>query len=495
MPPGQGKEKSRIAGAGYERNWQVRILFIRPENSKYETFNRELGTSVPLGLLYIAAYLRKKGIRDIYILDNQLEWLSPAECRERIKSINPDITGIYSTTPTIFNAYRFLRQCKEYKPGMLTVIGGPHASALPEEVMEEKDVDIACVGEGEQTMYELVTQYSGGRDFSKVDGIYFRQEGIISKTKPRSFITDLDSLPFPARDLLKYDRYFVAYTRKNVAGRSDIMVATRGCLFKCAFCSKAVYGASCRARSAENVVAEIKMLVEKYNVKQITFHDDALSTVKPLAMEICRKIIEEKIDIAWSCQCRVNAFDEEMAENFKRAGCRIINFGVETGSLKLLNKTVMKGIELEDALRAVRICRQHGIRVECGFIFGHPGETRSTAAETIKFAIKLNPDIAVFYTLSPLPGSTDFNIAKVRGIVDRSRYDRLVATSRTKPVFVLGELSADEMIEFQKKAFRSFYFRPKYIAGRIAGLRSFEELKKSFAAMMALIKHQLRKAV
>ncbi len=471
----------------------MNILLIRPQNSpNMKLFNKAHGATIPLGLAYIAAFLRQNNINDISILDNHVEGLGSTEIKDYIQSNNPNIVGIYTTTPTILIALEIAKIVKSVERDTIVVMGGPHVTALPEESLKDENVDIIVIGEGEVTMLKLIEALEGKKSFSQVKGISYRENGRIKFTRNRPLIRNLDSIPFPSRDLLEMNKYFLASSRKKVTGNSDIVISGRGCPYDCIFCSNAVFGRKTRYRSASNIVEEIELLIDRYSVREIVFQDDAFTTNKRLAWDICELIIEKKINISWNCQSRADNISEDLAKLFKAAGCKQIAFGIETGSQKIMD-LISKGITLEQAERAIKLCKKYGIGTQCAFIIGLPGDTRESAIETINFAKKLNPDLVVFNILVPVAGAKIFEMAQEKNLINREDYTKYVSLSNQKPPVLMSELTADELVELQKKAFKEFYFRPLYISRRLMNLRSIEEIKQGFYGVYTLLRHQIKK--
>lgn len=469
----------------------MRVLFIRPPDSEaFKLFSKAGSVSMPIGIAYIAAYLKKHGHK-VKIMDCLVKNYTKQEFKNYIKDFKPEIVGITTTTPTIYNAFYLANEVKKINPELKIIMGGPHVAALPEESIKNEVVDIICTGEGEQVMLELIKVIKNKRPFSEVTGIYYEEGNKVHSTGQQEFVKNLDELPFPARELLDTDAYRISATRKRTIGKADIIVTSRGCPYRCNFCSKAVFGQTVRYRSPENVVAEVEEAIKKYGVKEIQFVDDTLTVNPNHVMTICELILKKKLKFIWGCHSRVNNVTNEMFALMRKAGCRELAFGVESGNQQVLN-AIGKKITLEEVERAVKMCQKHGMLALCGFIIGHIQDTKKTIEETINFACKINPDFANFSILTPLPGSEVFEIAIERGLIDNTKYDKFIPLSGEKPM-AMGELAPEQLIYYQKLAYRKFYFRSRYLIRRIKNIKSFADIKQGFTGLKTIIAHQFHK--
>ncbi|MBU1164136.1 B12-binding domain-containing radical SAM protein [Patescibacteria group bacterium] len=470
----------------------MKILLIRPKNTKaFSLFAKAGGLTIPLGISYIAALLMKKGYQ-VKVLDNLLENLEFQEIEEYIRDYNPDIVGISATTVDIYQGFQIAKITKKINKNMLLVIGGHHVTTLPEETVKNENVDVVVVGEGEQTALELVEAVKNKKSFKEIKGLYYKENDQIVFTGQRELIENLDILPFPARELLEMGEYTLSATRKRVQGKAGAVITSRGCPFNCNFCCKKVFGRTMRYRSAENIVAEIELIMDKYDIKEISFIDDAFTINRKHVINVCNLLIEKKLNLSWVCHSRVDCLDDELLKIMKKAGCHSIAFGIESGDQKVLD-SIGKQTTLEKAREVITLTKKYKISSLCGFMIGNLGETKETVMKTIKFARELDCTFANFAILVPLPGSKVFDIAKEKGLIDDKNYDRYTALSNQKPVLPLSELTSDELVFYQKLGYRKFYFRPKYIFKKILKLKNPEDFKQGFRGLQAILKHQLHK--
>lgn len=436
----------------------------------------------------IAAVLEKNGF-PVKILDlpalGSFENLLPMIIRQE----KPDIVGITATTPTINSATKVAKKVKESDSNITVVLGGPHATILPEETLQKApEIDMIVRGEGEETTLELVKVLEkDSNNINKVLGVTYREDSRIKSNPLRPPILDLDALPFPAFHLLPIKKYRL---HPPFGKRSPVMpiITSRGCPYRCLFCSKSVFGKRYRANSPAYIVEEIRLLTEKFGVKEIKFYDDVFTLNRKRVISICRKLKESGIDIPWTCETRVNLVDGELLRIMKDSGCYMIAYGVESGNQRILNN-LKKDITLEHAIKAFKLAHEAGIETVAYFMIGSPGETPETIEETIEFAKKLDPDFVQFSIITPYPGTELFRLVFERGYVSE-RWDKYVYASLKSigtPAFETKTLSGQELREWSKRAYISFYLRWSYIWKRLKRITSLEELKINIAGLRILI--------
>ncbi|MCD6362658.1 MAG: radical SAM protein [Synergistetes bacterium] len=444
----------------------MRVLLAVPPTPS--TLKRILGTGAPpLGISYLAAYIREAG-HEVKLIDGFEEGLSRNELIERIKRFSPDVVGISTLTANLYRGYQMAKVIKEVNDKIKILMGGPHVSFIPEESLKECPyVDVIVRGEGEITLLELLQELEKKEpNLKNVKGITWREKnGKIISNPPRAPIEDLDTLPFPAYDLLPMDRYKV--NKKIITGT---MITSRGCPFGCIFCSSSkLMGKRWRGRSPENVVEEMELLVKKYGVNEIEFLDDTFTFDKERAIKIANLIRRRDLEIAWGCSSRVDTLDDELARELKKGGCYRIYMGIESGSQKTL-RLINKGITTEKAERAVSIAKAHGLEVIGSFIIGVPGETKEDILSTIRFAKKLGIDYAQFTLLTPYPGTPIYRYALENNLLltkNWSLYGML------DPVMKVPGFTSKDLIKFIKRAYISFYINPAFFWKEIKKGRLF----------------------
>jgi len=338
-------------------------------------------SSPPLGLAYLASMIRDE--HEVKIIDSNVLNYSFDDVRREMKNFDPDVVGITSVTPSIYEAYKVADLAKSVREDCIVIMGGPHATFLPDEVlMECKSIDIVVLGEGEETFRELINVIDRGDPLEDVKGIAFRKNEKTFVTKPRPLIKDLDKIPFPSFDMLPMDKYELQGVRYMS------VISSRGCPFRCYFCaSSRIFGGYWRGRSPRNVVEEIKLIHDKFGVKNIEFVDDTFTLNERRVEEICDEILRERLDISWGASSRVDSVNRELAEKMRRAGCWVVYLGIESASQEILDATG-KRITMNQIAKAVRILKEAGIQVLGSFILGFPEETIETAEQTITLAKK-----------------------------------------------------------------------------------------------------------
>jgi len=382
----------------------LRILLISPPaQSAVKTVVGATGP--PLGLAYLASVAREIGWKP-KIIDGLAEEPTQRQIAEIVKRFSPDVVGLTATTATVLDAYEVARIVKETSPETLVMIGGPHATFMAEEVLREcPHIDLVVRGEGEITLKEILERIEKGREFYDVAGITYRKGELVKENPPRPLISNLDDLPYPAYDLLPMEKYVVEGIRFAA------IMTSRGCPYNCIFCSSSLqFGKKWRAHSVKRVIDELKLLVEKFKVKEIEFLDDTFTLNMKRAIEIAKNIVKEKLDISWSASSRVNTFNREVGEAIHRAGAHTVYFGIESGSERTL-KFIGKGISKRQAIDAVKAAKDSKLNALGSFIIGFPYETEEEIRETIRFANKVGVDLAQFTVATPYPGTRLWQIA------------------------------------------------------------------------------------
>lgn len=468
----------------------MKILFINPPYTNFEGIKESGGHMLPLSFGYLAAYARNK-IPDLEfdVLDCEVEGLNYQQIEERVKGAKPDLVGITAPTPPMKHVFKISEIIKRIYPDTPIVAGGIHPTVLPKRTLEEgREIDFVVVGEGEITFFELITALKSGRsDFSDITGLCWRRGQEIIINPARALIKNLDEVPFAARDIFNLKFYFPAPTKKLSEEMATPILTSRGCAFSCVHCiSKSIWQGCVRYRSPDTIIAEIEECVNKYHIREFSFCDDTFTINKKRVLEICNKIIEKKLKIYWLCFARVNTIDEEVIRTIKKAGCKKISFGLESGNQRILD-LMNKRTTLEQGRTAVKIAKKYGLKTHAGFMLGNIGETEETIKETINFAKSLALDNAIFFITSPFPGTELYRIAESLGQINQdTKWEAFAPLTVQQPILVQNNVTGEELIYWQKKAFRQFYLRPKYIIRKIFQLRGVGTLKSSLEGIRIL---------
>ncbi len=427
------------------------ITLVNP-NANVEVVSRLEISTPPLGIGYLASVLREKGFK-VRIIDDLVEKLGFEELLRRIR--DSVIVGITSTTPTFNSALNYARKIKNALKDVFVILGGVHVSFEPEKALMNDFVDAVCIGEGEETIVEVAERVEAGKSLEGVKGVYYRESGKIRKNDRRGFIDDLDSIPFPAYDMMPLEKYTVLGDKL----KQFPVISSRGCPFACRYCSSSLFmGHRYRARSAENVVDEIEWLCEEFGARHIAFSDDTFTLGKKRVLEICNEIKRRGLEVTWSCSSRIDTITAEMLRIMKSAGCVAIYYGIESASKRIL-EYYKKKISLEKAKEVVKATKRAGIAAICSFIVGAPMETKREMNETLRFALRLDPDYAQFSILTPYPGTEIYREAKERNLLLTENFEEYTAG---KPV-LKTLVSPKELAKFLRKCYMRFYIRPGFI--------------------------------
>ena len=423
----------------------------------YPYFHPHADTSIfrfpPLGLGYIAAYLKQQCI-SVEIVD--CTFLNQKQALKKIIDSKPKIIGIqsmYSMRKISLELAQLLKNDCE-----LLIAGGALPTTEPEAFLN--DFDVAVIGEGEQTMLEIVKQFENGGDLSQIRGIAYKDKdtGQVKRTSPRGLVEDLDNLPPPSRDL--FDNYsYEKYYSGRFGYKTTAIMTSRGCPFECDFCSRPVFGNAFRVRSASKVADEIEEVISLgYN--RIWFADDCFTLNRKRLVEVCDEIIKRGLKIGWECLSRVDTLDSETADKMKQAGCVRMFFGIESGNDSIL-KIMNKKITTKQAYNATQICKKKGIKAAAFFILGYPGENDKTILDTVKFASSLPLDYLSFTLPYPIPGTPLFE--RLRGELVSDEWEEPKNIQMIKHKLLFGSQVSEFKLKFAViKGMLQFYTR-KYM--------------------------------
>lgn len=415
-----------------------------------------VGSTMPsLGLAYLASFIRQYNYSP-FIIEPAAFNLGYSDILDRIRSIKPAYVGISSSTTTIVNAAKMAELIKAYDPGITTIIGGPHITAVPYETMVRfKHFDIGVIGEGEFILRDLLEILRTNGDLRLVHGIALRDKnGSVIINKRREYIEDLDILPMPAWDLIpNFPNAYRLSAPMSIKKPEASIITSRGCPHECIFCDRSVFGHRYRLHSAAYVVESFQVLKEKFKVKHIMIYDDTFIMAKKRVHDICEKLIKIKNDVIWSCLGNINVEYDTLAL-IKKAGCWQIGFGIESGSERIL-KMLKKRQTIEDIRRAITISKKVGIKTRGFFIIGSPGESRQDIRKTIDLAKELPLDDFQMTNFTPFPGSEAYSIVTQYGEFD-SRWEKM---NILEPIFVPNSLTKEELTKLQNDAHKEFYLR------------------------------------
>lgn len=463
------------------QNKKGRVLLIYPPSpvinreDRCQQPTKELLVIPPLpptDLMYLASIAENCGFEAII-----RDYSQGGNFEADLKEIQPNYLVANIATPTFQSDMMAVKLAKEIIPSICTIVkGAPFLTYNTNTIYENPFIDYVIMGEAELTLKDILD----GVPDNEILGICYRENFQPVKNDKRPFIDNLDILPFPARHLVDNS----IYRRPDNGKVQAVIKVARGCPFHCFFClATPVSGAKVRTRSPENIVAELKECVEKYNIKNFLFWSDIFNFNREWTLELCQKIIESGLKITWSSNTRADTMDEEMARMMYKSGCRLVSIGVESGSQKMLDN-IGKKITLDDIRNTVKILKKNKIKIYNYFVIGLPWETEETVEETIKFAIELDSNFISFYTATPLPGTKYFAYAMMNKLVEGNLDFR---SAYYEPVVRSEHLSKERIFELHKQAVKRFYLRPKFILKTLLSLRSFAEVKNYFVAGINLL--------
>jgi len=439
------------------------VLVVPPMTSeeRYGPFHRIMGRGnirPHLGLLSIGAVLKKAG-HQVHLVDGLASQLSPEETAREVLRKSPQVVAITAYSLSVFNAAEIARRVKEASDRVLTVIGGPHLTAIPEETMARfESFDVGVIGEGEVSIAEVV-EAADVAELRSIKGLIVRDGERLHLTGSRPLIADLDSVPFPAWELLegfprRYPLKRIRYRQYPVGD----MCTSRGCPCACTFCDKAVFGSCFRTFSASYVIEAIDRLRELFGVREIMFKDDMIMLKRERLIEICERLLERYWGLTWTCMGRADCVDPELLKLMRKSGCWQISYGIESGNQALLD-AVHKSLSLEQTEHALEITREAGISPRAFFILGLPFETEQTIRRTIDFAKRAPLDDINVGLLTPFPGTRMYAEADAHGTFERD-WRKM---NKFRAVFVPFGLTRETLERYLKRFYFEFYGRPNIL--------------------------------
>lgn len=481
----------------------MKILLLnppyKPELGKFSRVSRspaitKSGTVYnPIWLAYACGNLEKNG-NEVLLLDSCAQQFTLEKTLEIIKEFNPNLAVLDTSTPSIINDVKCAEAIKKVFPNIHICLVGTHPSVLTDEVLSmSESIDSIARHEYDETLVHLAKALEQNSDLASVDGISYKKGHEHVHNKDREYIQDLDEIPFASKvykEHLDIKKYFFS------AGQFPmVMIMTgRGCPSRCFFCvyPQTFHGHSYRLRSAQNVVAEFEYIVKELpEVKSIGIEDDTFTANPERAKEICRLLIEKGINkkVTWWANTRVHT-DLALMKLMKKAGCRLIIPGFESGSQEILNN-IHKGTKTEQAEEYMKNAKKAKLLVHGCFMVGNKGETKATMQETLDFAIKLNPDTAQFFPLIPYPGTEAFAWAKENGYIKTFEYDKwLTPEGLHECVLNLPDISSEELLDFCNQARKKYYLRPIYILYKVKQcLSSYQEMKRTLKSLKLFAKY------
>lgn len=432
----------------------INCLLIAPPNPYSHT--------VPypyLGLCYMAGMLKARDI-STEILDCSVLKLKTGDVVNEATRLKPLVIGISAMSMNLRVCYQIIQALKAKCSEAKIVIGGAHVNA-DRDIVAHMGLEYGFQGESEFSFAEFCEGIIRDVAVTDIPGLIVNNEGIIS-AQPPAIIDDIDKLPPPAYELLPLDRY-----RSALSGLKTIsMITSRGCPYNCVFCSR-TNRSHYRFLSAEKVVSQIQILVRRYGFEHIEFVDELFTLHRARTIEICNKILEQKLNFTWSLLSRADKIDDDILMVMKEAGCARINLGVETGSERV-RFVDNKKINNEKYVKAVKLCRKHGIKTNGFYILGHPSETVQEMWQTIKFARQLNTDTFNINKMIPLPDSELYETAVASGQLSRDVWRSFMLGERSHPIYYPEGVSSKVMDVIYVIGWLTFILSPSKILANLA---------------------------
>lgn len=477
----------------------MRLAFINPPFlSRHGRYSREQRSPAitksgtfyyPMWLSYAAGFMEARG-HEVRLLDAPAKRPSPDYLKAQIALFKPDIVVVATSTPSIYSDVSYAASLKGFLPEVFVVLAGVHVTALPAETLNlDESIDAVIIGEYEQTLFELAERIEAGRDLSGVPGLAFRRlgDGGVAVNGSRAPLKDLDSLPWVTRTYrnhLDYRDYFYSGNLFPVV----VMVSSRGCPNRCIFCSypQTVTGRTWRTRSIEDVIDEMEYVAREFSpLGEIMFEDDTFTASRERTIRFSEEILRRGLRVKWSCNARAD-LDEKTMKLMRRAGCRSLLVGFESGSQAILDR-MNKGTSLDKYKQFMADSKKACLLVNGAFLVGMPGETQETMEKTLAMAKFLNPDVAQFFPVMVYPGTRLYDLYLENGFIASQNYSEyLTEDGLHKCIVNLPNISALEMVEFCDRCRREFYLRPTYIGYKFLqllsdpgeGLRTLKALRK-----------------
>jgi radical SAM superfamily enzyme YgiQ (UPF0313 family) len=410
----------------------------------------------PLGIMYLAAAVRRAG-HEVKLIDAKATGLDDASAARQALAGNPDVVGISGFSNEWDSFEGIGRQVKNLSPGTVLVGGGPHATSYPEEIFERSPFDYLALGEGENTLLELLALVDKGESAAKVAGLACQVNGEIHFTEEREKIADLDTLPLPAYDLIDTEIYAEFISASPIGRRRYMSVFTsRGCPYRCIYCHN-LFGKQFRTKSADRVLEELVLLREKYNIYDIEITDDIFNLDRDRMMEICRMIISEKLGLRLSFPngLRGDRMDAEMIAMLKKAGTVMISYAVETASPRL-QKLIRKNNKLEKIFANINETVRQGIFTNGFFMIGFPTETEEEARLTADYAVASKLHSASFFIVTPFKGTSMWDM-----VPPEDRKKATVKWFSFHGGYVnLSKMDTKTLYAIRREAYRRFYLSP-----------------------------------
>lgn len=457
----------------------MRVYFINPPASKGIKMVREgrcmqrkgAWTTVwsPITLTTMAGMLLREGV-EVKLNDCIVEDITFRELKGNIEEFRPDLLVINTATASIYSDLYCARIAKEAYCATKTLAFGIQVTMLPEESFSlEPSLDYIIRGEPEFCLLELVRAFGLGRELFEIKGLSFRDGPKIRHNPERGFDDDLNSLPFPAWELINVNSYLLPLESEPFL----LITTSKGCPHSCIFCpAKPFYGSRLRFREPTKVVDEMRYIKDKFKVRQFLIWSESFTENKDYVFKLCAEIISRNLRISWACNSRVDRVDLEMLKMMRRAGCWMIGYGVESGVQRILDIS-QKGTTIGQIEQAIDLANRADLEITVHLIFGLPGETLDTGFATIKWLSRLDVDFAQIYCAVPWPSTQLYGIAKEKGWLTSEDWQWY---EQNHCILDIGTITAKQVEYLRKTALKKFYLSPKRLLKVLKKIDSFKKV-------------------
>jgi len=470
----------------------MRIALINPYIKRKDLFYGfmiKIGSRLPpLGLAYIASYLEQFN-HELIIFDNCIEKYDLKTLTQKVEKFNPEVIGITSISTQLLYTIITAKYLKKQLENVKIVVGGPHASASPTELLEFcEEIDYIIKGEGEIGFKILLDKLKANENQNTVPGITYRNNKGDFVSNKAQIIEDINTLPFPARHLLPMDKYKPSLTNYNTLP-SRSLITSRGCPYNCSFCSK-IYCGKVRYNDEQTILKEILLLKNNYNAKELIYWDDCFTFNQVRLLKLFKLLQKNDLNLPWMSMARVDNMSKKFLLEAKKNDCWKLGFGIESGDPDVLRK-FNKGINLKQAQEIITFCRKIGIETRIFLMIGTPYDTRDSILRTIEIAKKMDPDVVQFSYFVPFPETKDFNyVIKNFPSFNYQYYFKDVYPdfhNLDNLVFIPNGLKEEELKKLHALAYFNYYFRFKYFIKRLRNMHTSIDLYKNLTISFSLI--------
>lgn len=471
---------------------KMNILLINPPSESEiiadnpSFIEKERGCTPPLGILYIAAYIREKSEHSVNVIDSQVDKKSYRDLKKAIQDITPDIVGISCITLNLNDTIKTAKLVKQISSKIKVIVGGQHVYLYPKETYDLGNIDFIIRGEGEITFLDIINNITDTSKLRSLKGLFFKYNNKYINNGVTELINSLDDLPFPARDLVPYNKYKTLLSNNETV---TSIITSRGCPFKCIFCNRPHLGNTYRERSPENVLAEMKSCVS-LGITNFVFCDDTFSLNLTRAKNICKLLIKSKLNISFSIRTRVDSVDETLIGLLKKAGCKSIHYGVESGSSRIL-KILKKEYDLSQICHAFKITKANKIQTMAYIMIGNPSENKSDIKLTKRIIKTIKPDYLHLTILTIFPGTEIYKNAISRKIIKKNYWENFAKQPRMNFIAPYWEetFTKQELNSLLKELYVGFYFNPYFSIKILLRIRSLQEFMQLLRTAIRVLIH------